>query len=163
MNWSNEWKNSPGFVEKINKEWQEHVDVNGGINPIALGIRDMGAEAGMPPIDQSIKPVKLSIIIIINPGDFPTPVHAIQVGDLAVHKNLRKEGYWQVTHVPTLTRFNVVHGGLHRKSDLIEWCKTVQAQLADDWKELALLTKDSYKERSSAKDRIMNLCQGTPV
>lgn len=109
-----------------------------------------------------LKGVTLSLII--NEGDFPTPVHAIQVGDLAVHEDLgkRTSSSWQVTHVPTLTRFNVLHG-LHRKSDLIEWCKTVQAQLSDDWKELALLTKDSYKERSDAKDRIMNLCQGTPV
>ena len=108
----------------------------------------------------TIKEVKLSIIV--KDGDFPTTVEAVQVGDLAVHKNLCEDKDWQVTHVPTLTRFNVVVG-LHKKSDLIEWCKKVQGMLQDDWKELAKLDKTTYKERSEAKDRIMRLCQNTAI
>lgn len=137
MNWSNEWPKPQ--------------------------IRDLGAEDGMPAIDQSIKAVKLSIII--RDGDFPTTVEAIQVGDLAVHRDLRKgtDKYWQVTHVPTLTRFNAIPNRLHKQTDLIEWCRKVQSQLQDDWKELAKLTHECYKERSEAKDRIMYLCQGTEV
>lgn len=138
MNWSNEWPKPQ--------------------------IRDLGAEAGMPAIDQSIKAVKLSIII--KDGDFPTTVEAIQVGDLAVHKELRPlliGNSWQVTHVPTLTRFNAIPNRLYKKTDLIEWCRKVQSQLVDDWKELAKLTHECYKDRSEAKDRIMYLCQGTEV
>lgn len=108
-----------------------------------------------------LKDIKLSLII--NDGDFPTQVGAIKVGDLAVHHNLRKEGYWQVTHVPTLTRFNAVPNGLHKQSYLIEWCKKVQAQLEECWKELAMLNNLSYMNRSNAKDAIMNLCQNTEV
>jgi len=110
-------------------------------------------------------PVSGSIMLslIINDGDFPTQVEAVQVGDLAVHRNLRKEGYWQVTHVPTMTRFNAVPNGLHKQSDLIEWCKKVQEQLSEDWKSLSSLTHDNYSDKSEAKDRIMNLCQNTEV
>ncbi len=127
-------------------------------NEWSTGIRDMGFEAGLEPIAQNIK-----LSLIINEGDFPTQVEAVQVGDLAVHCNLRKEGYWQVTHVPTLTRFNVVPNGLHKQVDLIEWCKKVQAQLQECWKELAMLDQASYKERSNVKDRIMDLCQNMEV
>jgi len=52
---------------------------------------------------------------------------------------------------------------LHKKTDLIEWCKKVQSMLQDDWKELAKLDQTTYKERSEAKDRIMRLCQNTPI
>lgn len=91
--------------------------------------------------------------------DWPRTVEAVQVGDLAVHEDLRIPGKtWQVTHVPTMTRFNVVVG-LHKKDDLIEWCRRVQASNQDDWKELAQLTHVSYTVRSQAKDRIMDLCQ----
>ncbi len=111
------------------------------------------------------KSVKLSLII--NEGDFPTQVEAIQVGDLAVHKDLyplpQGNKWWQVTHVPTLTRFNVVSNGLHKQANLIEWCKKVQEQLKDDWKALAQLTPETYIERSIFKDRIMELCQRIPV
>lgn len=109
--------------------------------------------------------VPIDLKIIVNPGDFPTPVEAIQVGDLAVHHDIKckKEGFWQVTHVPTLTRFNVVPHGLHKQTDLIEWCRNVQASYLEDWKELASLTPDDYKSRTEAKDRIMVLCQGTKV
>lgn len=120
---------------------------------------DIGFEAGMEPIAQPIK-----LHIIINEGEFPTPVEAIQVGDLAVHEDLKlKDKCWQVTHVPTLTRFNAVPAGLHKKADLIEWCKKVQAQLPECWKELAQLNETSYKERSGAKDMVMDLCQNTAV
>lgn len=105
----------------------------------------------------------ITLYIVINDGDFPTQVEAIQVGDLAVHRNLRNDKNWQVTHVPTLTRFNVVPAGLHKQSDLIEWCKKVQAQLPEDWKSLNELTSETYSGRSEAKDRIMQLCQGVPI
>lgn len=158
MNWSNEWPKTPATEKEIYGEGSN--EVIDWVNQ-KHQIRDLGAEAGMPAIDQSIKAVKLSIII--KDGDFPTTVEAIQVGDLAVHHNLRKEGYWQVTHMPTLTRFNVVPNRLHKQTDLIEWCRKVQSQLPDDWKELAKLTHECYKDRSEAKDRIMYLCQGTEV
>lgn len=108
---------------------------------------------------------KITLSIIVNPGDFPTTVEAIQIGDLAVHHDIKckKEGFWQVTHVPTLTRFNVVPHGLHKQADLIQWCKNVQASFVEDWKELAKLDPSSYSMRSEAKDRIMVLCQGTKV
>lgn len=107
----------------------------------------------------------ITISIVINDGDFPTQVEAIQVGDLAVHRNLRKydSSEWQVTHVPTLARFNVVPAGLHKQSDLIEWCKKVQAKLPEDWKSLNELTSETYSGRSEAKDRVMQLCQGVPI
>ncbi len=103
----------------------------------------------------------IQLQLIINYGDFPTQVGAVKIGDLAVHKNLRKD-CWQVTHIPTLTRFNAIMG-LHKQSDLIEWCKKVQASNQEDWKELAFLNKDNYADRSEAKDRIMYLCQNTPI
>ena len=114
--------------------------------------------------DNKLSNIDLTLSLIINDGDFPTEVDAVQVGDLAVHNNLKiKDKIWQVTHVPTLTRFNAVPAGLHKKFDLIDWCKKVQISNQDDWKELAKLDEYSYKERSEAKDRIMHFCQNTPV
>lgn len=40
MSWSNEWPKSPTPpVWPVDPEWQEHIDINGGINPVALGWR----------------------------------------------------------------------------------------------------------------------------
>lgn len=107
----------------------------------------------------------VTLYIYRHDGEFPIPVEAIVVGDLAIHNHLssNKEGFWQVTHVPTLTRFNVVPHGLHKKVDLIDWCKRVQSELIDDWKSIASLTPDNYKSRTDAKDRIMELCQRTLI
>lgn len=97
-------------------------------------------------------------------GEWPRTVEAIQVGDLAVHEDLKfAEKQWQVTHVPTVTRFNVAPPGLYDKAALIEWCKKVQASNIEDWVELGKLDHSCYKERSASKDRIMNLCQNTPL
>lgn len=134
MNWSNEWPKPQNSLPFVEKIDNEYIWTK-----------------------------LITLSLIINEGDFPTTIEAIQVGDLAVHCNLRKEGYWQVTHVPTLTRFNAILNGLHKQADLIAWCKKVQSRLPEDWKELAQLTHECYKERSAAKDRIMYLCQGMEV
>lgn len=107
----------------------------------------------------------VTLHIVRHEGEFPTPIEAVRVGDLAVHSHLHshKEGFWQVTHVPTLARFNVVPHGLHKKVDLIDWCKRVQSELIDDWKSLKELTPDNYKSRTDAKDRIMEMCQRTEI
>lgn len=136
MNWSSEWNkpvNNPEFIKRIDAEF----DIEFGKN------------------------VKLTIPI---ENDWPRTVEAIQIGDLAVHEDIKDRGLvWQVTHVLTLTRFNVVPAGLHKKADLIEWCKKVQASNIEDWKELAKMDHSCYKERSDAKDRIMYLCQGVAI
>lgn len=130
--------------------------------------------SGVPPMWPEIKPLidnipdsynAITLSIITNEGDFPIQVQAIQVGDLAVHEHIKsdKKGSWQVTHVPTNTRFNAVPDGLHTKAALIEWCKLIQGELQDDWKQLASLTNETYSSKISAKDRVKELCLGTAV
>jgi hypothetical protein len=120
-----------------------------------IDVIDCGANTEIP----------ITLKLIIKDGDFPTTVEAIQVGDLAVHDHIKsdKDGYWQVTHVPTNTRFNAVPDGLHEKAALIEWCKKVQGMDLEGWKALSELTADSYSIKIEAKDRIKAMCLETKI
>ena len=83
-------------------------------------------------------------------------VPAWQVGDLVVHRFIDNEGksedYWQVTHVPTLTRFDkaVPNNAAYQlqrysKEALLSWCHKVQLEHKDLWAQLRAFTPDNYK------------------
>lgn len=153
MSWSSEWKTSPVWPEKVDHEWQEHLVVNGGINPVALGV-DYGYE-------------NKTLTIPIDGEWIPRTVEAIVIGDLAVHEDLKVDKFWQVTHVPTLTRFNAYREGLYKRSELIAWCRKVQEQRLVDWVILRSLTPKNYKTSDTvalmAKDRILRMCEGIEI
>lgn len=136
MNWSNEWQNSPEWIEKINQEAEQFI--------------------------ASYKEVTLSI-----PQDdnWPLQIKAQQIGDLAVHEPIPDvEGIWRrITHVPTLTMFDMALPDNCDGMNLLWWIAEVQKGELDAWNVLRELTPETYQDRSDrvmkAKDAIFNHCQ----
>lgn len=104
------------------------------------------------------------------PGGWPVEKDLIIIGDLGIHEPINDKRYipWQVTHLPTLSRFNVFEH-LHKQETLIAYCKKVQENLKDDWLMLAKLdnklyeTKDLTPELVYAKDRIWKMCMEVEI
>lgn len=100
-------------------------------------------------------------------------ITGIRVGDLLVYEDVKSWGLYWIIHVPTLVSFEkaVPLGDPdlpdYTQRQLIDWCKTVQQELRDDWQLLATLSNKTYKifgyGIQEAKDRIQKHCLAVPV
>lgn len=131
-------------------------------------------------VERYLEPKQIELTLWISDDESVT-VKATQIGNLAVHPHLTMWGSWQVSHVPTKVHFmkavpelkiNQKFGSINSIMDytqeqLINWCKTVQQSLRDDWNVLAQLTEENYNEWSkpvqAAKDRIQAMCRATKI
>lgn len=102
-------------------------------------------------------------------GAWPIDIEVMQVGDLAVHKDIGNDTKWMVTHIPTQARFDKALPGYNGLTEekLIEWCAKVQCDLFEDWALLRTLTKLTYDhdadEILNCKERILNWCRDIKI
>lgn len=99
-------------------------------------------------------PRKVTLLIPIQ--NAKVEIEAWQVGDLAVHKFIDETGgldddCYQITHVPTLTRFDkavpwdTTLDWNIAKQALLSWCHKVQLEHQDLWAQLRAFRPDNYK------------------
>lgn len=161
MNWSNEWKPpvvNPNTMKalEILSQAKEHEEINGGLNPLSIGI-DFGSK-------------DKSILTVMN-GQKKYLFHAEIIGDLAL--DFSDDG-WNIYHVPTLSCFSkavpenieqgIGAGFEYDREQLLAWMAKVQTNYPTSWQMLRLLTPQNYADKGqSAKDIILKWCLSQPV
>lgn len=154
---------------------KEHEEINGGINPIALGVREdliiVGVDTGSPSGDKTIVSIRQGnkilcigedIEIHIPEGWNDVIVKAIQIGDLAV---VTSDNEHCIAHVPTQTWFdNAIPDGEYTVEQLCLWAWKVQQCNWSYWAELHVHTNQTYKELpKSLLKSFKSCCLSVPV
>lgn len=92
------------------------------------------------------------------------PVEATIVGDLALHRAVKEDRKFSVTHVPTLLVINAVVPGEIKDDEtkLLKWMRLVQEGVKKDWMLLRKLShEDAAKNPDAGKvmrERVRNYC-----
>lgn len=169
MNWSSKWP------DPETQQWIDDGKLIAANKPISIDIvSDWPLAKGFKVKPEWVKDA--ANYPIVHTSDLIIPIldqgivriNAALIGDLAVHTNITDYDEWQITHVPTLVKFNAMTDTEGWSKDkLIKWCQKVQEQLPEDWTVLRGLTNETYKSNNwtiqTAKDRIFEMCKNVKV
>lgn len=142
------WPDEAKFALAASKvEWDEHQEINGGVNPHAVGIKSDQIE-----LDGQTIPARI-------------------VGDLAIHDSVGSPDHFCITHIPTLTEFMkavpVEQDQEYEQYELVDWCERVQQKHHLFWQVLSELTSLTFNRNTArdmrAKDIIKEWCLSVPI
>lgn len=149
------------FMKAAETDWNEHQEINGGINQVALGVKDrtgiwVGVDKGSDDKttyaiwqDRKCLCIGEDIELLIPEGWKDKIVKAIQIGDLAVITSEDEEHC--IAHVPTQTWFdNAIPDNIGSEEgytieQLCLWAWKVQQDKLNLWKLIAVHNNASYK------------------